>query len=101
MKRIILKQEKPTISAHDVSYIPHPIVGAKHTNHGSKQKAFVVMTEYMNINSYKLMCVNRFEAGNQHDSPEYSGTLENIFKLFGYDFYLFETPAELFKWLSE
>lgn len=98
---IILKQEKPTISAHDVSYIPHPIVGAEQLTRFSKQKSFVVMTEYNNSNSYKLMCVNRFEAGNQHDCPEYSGTLENIFKHSGYDFYLFETPAELFKWLSE
>lgn len=99
MKKILTNQSEPVIH---VSTLPqYPLIGAKHTNHGSKQKAFVVMTEYNNSNSYKLMCVNRFEAGNQHYSPEYSGTLENIFKLFGYDFYLFETPAELFKWLSE
>jgi hypothetical protein len=27
--------------------------------------------------------------------------LENIFQHFGYDFFLFDTPKELFAWLAE
>lgn len=99
MKRIINKQEEPTISLSDVQYITHPIIGAQHTN--SKQKALVVMTEFEKSNAYKLVCVEGFERGNHYDSRAYSGTLENIFKLPVHEFFLFETPQELFAWLAK
>jgi hypothetical protein len=99
MKRIILEKEKQTIDLAEVNNIAYPIVGA--CRKSSKEKAFVVMTEYKKSNAYKLMCVDGFELGNHHDGKEVSGTLENIFQHFGYDFFLFDTPKELFAWLAE
>jgi hypothetical protein len=99
MKRIILEKEKQTIDLAEVNNIAYPIVGA--CRKSSKEKAFVVMTDYENRNSYKLMCVGGFERGNHYDTKEYIDTLENIFKHCGYDFFLFDTPKELFAWLAE
>lgn len=100
MKRIVLEKEEQTVDLSEVKYIAHPIVGASHK--ASKEKAFVVMTDYENFNSYKLMCLNGFERGNHHDCKEYIGTLlDNIFKHPGYDFFLFSSPTELFGWLAK
>ncbi len=99
MKRIILEKDEQTIDVTKLSYIAYPLIGASHKS--SKEKAFVVMTDYENRNAYKLMCVGGFERGNSYDSKEFSGILENIFKHPGYDFFLFSTPKELFAWLSE
>jgi hypothetical protein len=99
MKRIILEKEKQTIDLAEVNDIVFPIVGA--CNKYSKEKAFVVMFEYCKLDTYKLLCMNGFERGNHHHGKGVSGTLENIFKHPGYDFFLFDTPKELFAWLAE
>jgi hypothetical protein len=99
MKRIILEKDEQTIDVTKLGYISYPLIGASHKS--SKEKAFVVMTDYENRNSYKLMCVGGFERGNHYDSKEFSGTLANIFKNAGYDFFLFDTPKQLFAWLAE
>jgi hypothetical protein len=99
MKRIILEKDEQTIDLAEVNDIAYPLVGASHKS--SKEKAFVVMTDYENRNAYKLMCVGGFERGNHYEWKKLSGTLENIFKHPGYDFFLFNTPKELFAWLAE
>ena len=99
MKRIVIEKDEQTVDLSEVKYVVHPIVGASHKS--TKEKAFVVMTDYENFNSYKLMCLNGFERGNHYDSKEYIGTLDNIFTLPGYDFFLFNTPTELFGWLAK
>ena len=77
MKRIVIEKDEQTVDLSEVKYVVHPIVGASHKS--TKEKAFVVMTDYENFNSYKLMCLNGFERGNHYDSKEYIGTLDNIF----------------------
>jgi hypothetical protein len=99
MKRIILEKDEQTIDVTELGYIRYPLIGA--CDKSSKQKDFVVMTEFENRNSHRLMCMDGFERGNHYDSPEFSGTLANIFKIAGYDFFLFDTPKELFAWLAE
>ena len=99
MKRIVIEKDEQTIDLSEVKYIAFPIVGACHKS--TKQKAFVVMTDYENCKEYKLMCVDGFERGNQHDCKGYTGTLDNIFTHLGYDFCLFDSPTELFGWLAK
>jgi hypothetical protein len=99
MKRIVIEKDEQTVNLSEVEYIAYPAIGACHK--ASKEKAFVVMTEYDKRDTYKLMCVDGFERGNQYDSKEYIGTLDNIFKHPGYDFFLFNTPTELFGWLAK
>ena len=102
MKKIITSApSKEEILARD---LPHyPIIGAFHKEMPSN-KSFVVMTKYDDHESYYTMCRDGFELGNGYGTDDvgpYMGTLENIFSHPSLSFVLFDSPKELFKWLSE
>jgi hypothetical protein len=102
MKKIITKPaSKQEILASDLPV--NPLIGAFSKTNPSN-KSFVVMTKYYNHESYYLMCREGFEYGNGYGTDEvgpYMGTIEKILQHPSLEFLHFDSPQELFKWLSE
>lgn len=96
MKKIItLPSPIDSISVKDLP--AYPIIGASNKN--NKSKTFVVMTEYKNKNSYKFLSSDGIQTGNSYHM--HIGNLQSVFSHPYYDFFLFDSIQELYKWLSE
>jgi len=102
MKSIITSLESKTQIL--ASNLPeNPIIGASSKSQPDR-KSFLVMTKYRKENSYYMMCREGFEMGNGYATDgvgPYAGTLSNVLSHPSLDFVLFDSPQELFKWLSE
>ena len=95
MKKIITSSPTDSVAVKDLPI--YPIIGAANKN--GKLKTFVVMTEYHNKNSYKFLSSDGIQTGNGYSM--YSGNLASVFSHPEYDFYLFHSTTELYKWLAE
>lgn len=107
MKKIIKPTEKNNeISLTEVSKIRFPNVGFIDN---SVTKGFLIPDRYYDSTvvpvpsniKYTARSVTAFSKGNGWGSSE-TRSLEGWFKFFGEtgDFYLFDSPQDLFKWLS-
>lgn len=95
MKKIITSSPTDSVAVKDLPI--YPIIGAANKN--GKLKTFVVMTEYDNKNSYKFLSSHGIQTGNGYSM--HSGNLASVFSHPEYDFYLFNSTTELYKWLAE
>lgn len=101
MKKIITPTTStPTIFSNALPN--YPLIGVQHKT--TNKKSLVVMLEFDNTASYRIMCLNSFGRGNGYDTAPFKkdgDTLEQIFKLDFLQFFLFETEKKLFAWLAE
>lgn len=110
MKKII-NPTPPSPDAIFFDQLPeYPIIGAIHRHNPHSGKCFLVMGQYRDQDSYTMMCVNGFEIGNGYGTDQtdkekkalmHRGKLHDIFAHPSLEFFLFDSPQELFKWLSE
>lgn len=101
MKEIIPSTLKPTnIFAEQVLEMKDPIIGIMQGH----SKGFLIKTKYQS-EQYEARCLGGFERGNNWDvNHTQGGTLKEWFNFFdppNHKIFLFDTPQELFKWLSE
>jgi hypothetical protein len=110
MKKILPRPVSNTKIIFEDELPAHPIIGAHHTSNSQIGRSFLVMTNYRDPSSYIMMCSNGFEIGNGYGSDvkdnakkasQYCGKLEDILKHPTLEFYLFDTPKELFAWLAK
>ena len=76
----------------------HPIIGAFHPDR-PHEKAFVLMDEHTDEETYSLRPVRRFHVGNVY--RQFRGTLEGVLSHPDLTYLLFDTEQELFAWLAE
>lgn len=95
-----------TILLDDVLDIAHPLIGHSHViirgGHGQVRKGTLVPSKYLS-NTYFSRSAEGWERGNGYaDTPQTVSEWVDHFEGF-HDFkmYVFDTPQELFKWLSE
>jgi len=110
MKKILPRRVSNTKIIFEDELPLHPIIGAHHKSDSQIGRSFLVMTNYRDPSSYIMMCTNGFENGNGYGSDvkdkakkasQYCGQLKDILKHPTLEFYLFDTPKELFAWLAE
>jgi hypothetical protein len=94
MKKIITSSPLDSVAVKDLPI--YPIIGAANKN--GKLKTFVVMTEYHNKNSYKFLSSDGIQTGNGYSM--HSGNLASVFSHPEYDFFLFDSTQDLYKWLA-
>jgi len=105
MKKIVKSNNSNIVSFEDVSAMEFPSVGI--IDNGVS-KGYLVPEHYYDYGTtkktvlYYARAVKCFSKGNGWGSSS-TKTLEGWFNFFGEDgnFYLFDSPQELFKWLSE
>ena len=110
MKKII-NPTPPSPDAVFFDQLPeYPIIGAIHRANPHSGKCFLVMNKFRGKDCYTTMCVNGFEIGNGYgtdvtdkakEARMFRGKLHDIFAHPSLEFFLFDTPQELFKWLSK
>ena len=96
MKKIITSTPPKSILIKDLP--SSPVIGVIDP---SKNKTFVIKTEYDNPYSYKMLSTNGVSTGNAYCSPSLSGSIEKVLSKENCQYFLFESEKELFKWLSE
>lgn len=94
MKKIITSTPPESILINELPSFP--IIGVIDP---SKNKTFVIKTEYGDPNSYKLLSNNGVSTGNSYGN--FNGSLQNVLSHPNCQYFLFESEKELFKWLSE
>lgn len=97
MKKIITSLSTDSVLVQDLPF--YPIIGASQKTNPN-EKFFLVKTKYDKSDSYVLLAKDAFEHGNGFNNP-YRDTLEKVLKHPTVDFFLFDSPTALFKWLSE
>lgn len=102
MKQVVLTipSTQPLVLTSDAT--TEKYYGAAHR--ANNQRSFITRPDYFSQKGYRLACVGKVTQGNYYDAFDadtVSGILENVLKNGNFNIYEFDTPQELFRWLSE
>lgn len=94
MKKIITSSPTDSILVQELP--SRPVIGAIDS---FGNKTLVIMSEYDNPDSYKLLSNNGISTGNSY--CVFKGNLQKVLSNELHKYFLFETEKDLYKWLAE
>lgn len=107
MKTVVLDQETNIVTYNnvDISKYYGTILKSSKTN-----KGFIISDEYIGVSNsntnyiFKLMCKNSFTRGNSFGNfkgRSLTEIIKSILSSGSFDVFEFDTPEEIFEWLSK